>query len=111
MARIILNLAKHTVIWLLRQRWFLWLLDQRWFVRLWSGCFGVKILCLPAYRLSDIAPAQMIDIPDIQVEKKYPNHLFDSFKQDEPMRDDKNPIAIRIINDAVTIAAHAILYQ
>ena len=95
MKRIILKFGKNTVIFLSHQRWF---------VYLWHQCLGIKILRLPAVSLRDVTPAQMIEIPDIAVTKKYHNHLFDCFQQIKPVRDDKSPIAVRIINDAVTMA-------
>ena len=104
MKRRILRFGKNKVIWLLNQRWFRWLLNQQWLVNLWGGCFGVKIVQLPAFALRDVTPAQMIDIPDIQVTQKYHNHLLDCFQQIKPAHDDKKPIAVRVIDDAVTIA-------
>ncbi len=95
MKRIILKFGKNAVAWLSHQRWF---------VGLWRYCLGIKIVRLPAYSLRDVTPAQMIEIPESQPSKRNRNHLFDSFKQTKPMRDDKSPIAVRIINDAVTIA-------
>ncbi len=82
----------------------MFLSNQRWFVYLWRFCFGIKILHLPAFSLRDFTPAQMIEIPESHALKRKQNHLFDSFKQTKPMRDDKSPIAVRIIDDAAVIA-------
>ncbi|MCH9852020.1 MAG: glycosyltransferase family 61 protein [Alphaproteobacteria bacterium] len=95
MKRVILKFGKKSI---------LWLSHQRWFVHVWRCCFGIKILHLPAFSLRDFTPAQMIKIPEFQINKHKQNHLFDSFKQTKPMRDDKSPIAVRIIADAVVIA-------